>query len=89
MTEEQALALLDMFARYAYNVEFDEFSELFEGGSEEYRLSKYKAMQKDVGHFFGDLDLAHRSALLRLMIKRHNRLAEKSEYMRPFELVDE
>lgn len=73
MTMTEATTLFDAFVRYAYNVEFGEFSELFEGGTADYLLEKYKLMQQDLGAFYGALDGEHCKRLVQLVVARHAR----------------
>jgi hypothetical protein len=75
MTE--AVTLLDAFVRYAYNVEFGEFSELFEGATTDYCLEKYKRMQQNLGAFYGTLDASYREAFMRAVVARFKRTSPK------------
>jgi hypothetical protein len=67
----EAVELLDAFVRYAYNVEFDDFKQLFPQAMEGYQLEKYKYMQRNLGAFFGELDPVHREVLVELLVKRY------------------
>jgi hypothetical protein len=73
MTLQEATHLIDAVARYAYNAEFKEFAELYDTQDEDYLLGKYKLLQKDVGHFLGQLDEQHRGRFVRLVIDRYKK----------------
>ena len=73
MTMKEATTLLDAFVRYAYNVEFGEFSELFEGATNDYLMEKYKHLQRNLRAFYGSLDGEHREILTRAAIARFHR----------------
>ena len=73
MTMKEAMTLLDAFVRYAYNVEFGEFSELFDGATSDYLVEKYKHMQQNLGAFYGALDGEHRAILTRAVVARFHR----------------
>lgn len=70
VTLEQASQLIDALVRYAYNVDFDEFKKLYDTQDVEYLRSKYKMMQTNVGHFFGQLDDVHRARFVRFVVAR-------------------
>ena len=82
MKRRDAVDLLDGFVRYAYNVELDEFKELYPGACDSYLLEKFKYMQKDLGAFFGELDTVHRLRLVDLIVARHK---EKNNKVIPIE----
>jgi hypothetical protein len=70
VTLAQASQLIDALVRYAYNADFDEFRKLYVTQDVEYLKTKYKLMQTNVSHFFGQLDDVHRARFIRFVVAR-------------------
>lgn len=72
MTITYAVQLLDAFVRYAYNVEFEDFKQLYSDcASDDYLLGKYRSMQRNLGAFYGELDTERRRILVKLIADRY------------------
>lgn len=72
MTNE--VLAVDAAVRFAYNAELDEFREaMYPKATEDYVLSKYKAMQKSFTAFWGTLDEAHRQKFVEAALARRAR----------------
>jgi len=81
MRMDDAVELIDAITRFAYNAEFEEFREIYEGTSDvprqvmdgdHYLWEKYHMMSHRLETFFAVLDDAHRRKLIQVAVKRYN-----------------